>query len=300
MSNQELINLYLASLSELSAETIKLRKYILEEFLKNLSGKSILDLEPIDIRSYVIKKKESQEWKRASTIANNITTLKMFYNFLINEKYLTKENPLKNIKRPRYAAESEIRPFNAEEIRQLVKTASDSNWICLRDKLIFFIAMTSGLRATEITNIKRENIDLVKNLIYMPKEDVKGGYRAKLVPISDKTKQLLELYFIKHPSRSIYLFNTKGEKVSRMLIHRAMKMVIDIAYPYKNSWHKPYGSHIARHTFASRWIESGGDVHALRAIMGWRSFNQLNRYVDVSPDFIQKAARKIERKLLKT
>lgn len=298
MSNKELVDLYLNTLSELSIETINSRRYALEEFMKVLSDKSILELEAADIRNYVIKKKESKEWNRASTIAVNLTILKMFYGFLINESYL-KENPLKNIKRPRFALEPEIRPLNKEEIRRLVKTATDSSWISLRDKLVFFIAITSSLRAKEIANIKRENIDLEKNLIYMPREDVKGGYRAKLVPISEKTKQLLELYFIKYPSHNEYLFNTKGKKISRMLIHRSMKMVIDIAYPYKNSWNKPYGSHVARHTFASRWIESGGDVHALRAIMGWRSFAQLDRYVNVSPEFIQKAAMKVEKKLLK-
>jgi len=298
MNNKELIDLYLSSLSELSLETIKNRRYILEEFLKALIDKPILELQASDIRNYIIKKKECKEWTRASTIAINLSTLKAFYGFLINENHL-KENPLKNIKRPRFASESEIRPLNNEEIRRLFKTASDSPWISLRDKLVFFIAITSSLRAKEIANIKRANIDLEKNLIYMPKEDVKGGYRAKLVPISEKTKQLLELYFIKYPSHNEYLFNTKGKKVARLLIYRAMRMVIDIAYPYKNSWTKPYGTHLARHTFASRWIESGGDIHALRAIMGWTSFTQLDRYVNVSPEFIQKAANKVEKKLYK-
>lgn len=297
MSNKELINLYLSSLAELSPETIKLRKYILEEFLKAISGKSMLEIETLDIRNYIIKKKEANEWKKASTIAGNLMVLKLFYHFLTNENYV-KENPAKNVKSPRHAFDTEIRPFNSEEIKRLVKVATDSNWVSLRDKLIFFIAITSSLRASEISSIKKANIDLTKKLIYMPKDDVKGKYRAKLVPISEKTKQLIELYLIKYPSQSEYLFNTKGNRVSRLLIHRAMKLIIDIAYPYKNSWNKPYGTHIARHTFATRWIESGGDVHALKAIMGWKSFVQLDRYVNVSPQFIQKAALKIEKKLL--
>jgi integrase/recombinase XerD len=300
MSNKELVDLYFSSLSELSIETRKTRQYILNEFANTFQDKSILDLTVADIRNYIIKKKENGTWKKPGTIAVCITMIKMFYKFLVAEDHLSEfKNPARNVKSPRLHNDFSVRPLNAEEIRRLLK-AVEAPIVSIKDKLIFYIAFTSGLRAKEISNIKKNNIDLNNKLIYLPKEDVKGQYRNKLVPISDRTKQLLEVYLIQHPTQSEYLFEGKRKgRMYRMFIHRTMKLIIDLAYPYKDTWNKPYGSHLARHTFATRWIESGGDVHALRAIMGWNSLAQVDRYVNVSSDYIRKAAMKVEKRLLK-
>lgn len=300
MSNKELFDLYQSTLSELSIETRKTRQYVLNEFINAFKDKSILELTAADIRNYIIKKKEDGSWKKPGTIAVCLTIIKMFYKFLVAENYLSEfKNPARNIKPPRLSSDFSIRPLNTEEIRRLLR-AVEAPIIPIKDKLIFYIAFTSGLRAKEIANIKKNNIDLNNKLIYLPKEDVKGQYRAKKVPISERTKQLLEIYLIQHPTQSEYLFEGKRKgKMYRMFIHRTMKSIIDLAYPYKNTWNKPYGSHMARHTFATRWIESGGDVHALRAIMGWQSLAQVDRYVNVSSDYIRKAAMKVEKKLLK-
>jgi len=292
----------------LSKETLKNKTYFLNQFHNDLK-KPFDTITSNDLRKYIINKKESGKWIKASTVLQYITLLKTFYKFLVNENYIKDENnPTKTLKAPRQHSQGELRTMSLDEIRKLLKSV-ESPAVELRDKLIFYLAMTSGLRASEICSIKKSNIDLTKRLIYIPKEDVKGQYREKLVPISNRTKEILELYLIKYPTFSDFLFENRfNKKLARLAIYNAMKLVIDAAFPYtvaetkeqvSRVWKKPYGSHIARHTFATRWIESGGDLHALRAIMGWRSFNQLDRYVNVSPEFIKNSAFKVERKLLK-
>lgn len=298
-SNQALIDAYIASSPFLNKSTIDKRIYILK-LLESAIEKPFTELIPSDLRTFIITQKEKSHWEKPSTVILYITIIRMFFRFLINDRYISADkNPAKDLKAPRHSIESEIRTLTAEEIRKLLR-AVESPCISLREKLLFYLAMTSGLRASEICSIKKEHIDLNKCLIYIPKDDVKGKYRAKLVHISTKAKHYLEMYLIQYPTQKDLLFENHYKRpIVRQLVHSAMKTIIDLAYPYKGSWHKPMGPHMARHTFASRWIESGGDVHALRAIMGWKSFAQLDRYVSVSPAFIQKSAMKVERKLLK-
>lgn len=308
MTNQEILQKYKDSLALLSKESVSVRFYFLNKFSNEIQ-KSFLEITSDDLRGYIIRKKDSGAWLQPSTIAQYLILLKIFYKFLVNENLIKDENnPTKTLKAPRGYAQGELRTMSVDELRKLIKTAESSS-IELRERLIFYLAITSGLRASEICSIKKSNIDFTKRLIYIPKDDVKGKYREKLVPISNRTKDILELYLIKYPTLSDFLFENRfGKKIKRLVIYNAMKTIIDIAFPYTTAetktqlsgvWKKPYGSHIARHTFATRWIESGGDLHALRAIMGWRSFSQLDRYVNVSPQFISKAAFKVERKLLK-
>lgn len=300
MTNQELIEAYLNSIALLSKKTIALYSVILKTFAA-ACDKSFLELTANDMRAYIIEKKSSNKWKKANTIATHIRTLKTFFRFLIAENLLKEENnPTKNIKAPPCYLDGEVRTLTAEEIKKTLK-AAESPMIELRTRLLFYLALTTGLRASEIISIKKKNVDLEKRLIYIPKEDVKGQYREKCVPIiSSRTRELIDAYYSKYPNNTEYLFsNVFGRKLSYQLLYLAIKEVIDVAFPYKNSWTKPYGPHIARHTFASRWIESGGEAAALKTIMGWRSFKQYDRYVNVSPSYISKAAHKVERKLLK-
>lgn len=299
--NEELVDSYLNSVALLSASTILLYKKVLKSFSDAFKEKSFLTLIPNDIRLYVIGKKESGIWKKANTIASHVQILKSFFRFLVAESKLKEEdNPIKNIKAPPRYVDGEFKALTTEELRTVLK-AVESPMIDVRARLIFYIALTTSLRAGEIASIKKSNVDLSSNTIYMPKEDVKGQYRDKVVPIvSKRTRELIEIYYKKYPNNSEYLFTNKfGRKLSYHLIYYAMRDVFDVAYPYKNSWKKPKGAHLARHTFATRWIESFGDPYTLKAIMGWRSFAQFDRYVQVSSSRISKAAQKVENKLLK-
>ena len=299
MTNQEIVATYLNSLTLLSPITVKNRTCFLNDLLRDFE-KPFTEITKIDIRDYIMKKKADGVWKTDATIAQKILLLKIFFKFLINDNIIQAENnPMKGMKSPHQNTQGQLRTFNVDEIKILLKTA-DSSMVELKTRLLFYLAMTSGLRANEICMIQKKNIDMDKHLIYMPKEDVKGKYREKLVPISKHTQDLINIYITKHPNNSDYLFTNRFNRcIAPGAVWRATKEIIDVAYPYKNSWHKPFGPHCCRHTFASRWIESGGDYHALRAIMGWKSFAEFNRYVSVSPEFISKAASKVERKLLR-
>ncbi len=299
LSNQQLTEAYLDSIALYSPITVYNWQRFFVMILKDIE-KPFQEVTTIDLRTYIIKKKNEGSWKTANTVSGYIVKLKIFFKFLVLEHYINDaNNPARNLKHPPIGDQGTYRTITVKEIRLLLKTV-EGPLIDLREKLMFYIAMTTGLRAKEIVSIKKENIDFEKRLIFIPKDDVKGRYREKLVPISKRTKEMFELYLIKYHSPANHIFfNHWGKPLNRCYVYMAMKNIIDIAFPYKNSWNKSCGSHLARHTFATRWIESGGDLHALRAIMGWKSFAQLDRYVNVSPNFISKAALQVENKLFK-
>ena len=299
MNNSEIRELYHSSAALLSKCTVENRDSFLRELDKDID-KPFVELTAIDLRNYIIAKKTSGKWTTDGTVGRKIALMKGFFKFLVDENIIKAEaNPTKNLKSPRQSKYGTLKTMDVKEIRNLMRVA-DSSVIEMKNKTLFYLAMTTGLRANEICSIKKANIDIKGKLIFIPKEDVKGHYREKLVPISPHTQDLIDIYISKYPNNTEYLFvNRFGRRIAPHAVYRAMKEVIDMAYPYKDSWKKPFGPHVARHTFASRWIESGGDYHALRAIMGWTSFSEMDRYVTVSPKFISQAASKVERKLLK-
>jgi len=299
MNNSEIMELYHSSAALLSKCTIENRDSFLR-ILDNDIGKPFVDITAIDLRNYIIAKKQSGEWKTNGTLAKKIALLRGFFYFLVNENIIKAENnPAKNLKAPRHSLQGEVRPMKPEEISAMLKGV-ESPMVELKQRLLFYLIFTSGMRANEICMIKKENISLANKQIFIPRDDAKGKYRERLVPISDKTKDTIDLYISKYPNNTEYLFvNRFNRHIAPHAVWRAMRDIYDIANPYKNNKQFSHNPHVGRHTFASRWIETGGDWHALRMIMGWKSFSEFDRYVAVSPEYISKAAAKIEKKLLK-
>ena len=81
--------------------------------------------------------------------------------------------------------------------------------------------------------------------------------------------------------------------LTRTVIHRMIAEIIAIAYPKPNNWKKQMGPHLLRRTFATLWVENGGDKEALRRIMGWSTLQMVDIYVDVSKDFLKKEAKNV-------
>ena len=299
-TNQELVNLYLETIVFQSKITIKTRKSFYNDFAVTFQ-KSFLEATTSDLRNYVVQKKESKKWVKPTTISQYIGYMRTFFKFLISEKFIKAENnPTSALKKPLNRIEAEIPVLSKKEIQKMISTA-EAPIIGIKNRLLFYIAMTTGLRASEICAIKKKNIDFTQKMIFMPKADVKGQYREKLVPIiSQRTIELIEQFLIKYPNNTEYLFlNKRGGLLKEGSVYNATKEIIELAFIHEGSWRRAYGPHLLRHVFATRWVETGGDQHTLRSVMGWCSFAQIDRYVHISPAHITKTSQRVAKNFFK-
>jgi len=184
-------------ISSLSDNTIRSKKSIMFE-LDKFCNKPFSYLTQDDIKKYITYKIESQSWKKIKTYTVAITHLNSFFNYLIYKEVIA-INPVYKIKiYNKILKKSEERnALSEEEIKNVCKIAQSPNTpIC--NKTLFFLFLSTGARSSEIMQIKKEHVDLTRNLIYLPKEITKGKIKSRLVPISPKANIYIKEYIIKY------------------------------------------------------------------------------------------------------
>ena len=302
IKNEEYLSDFLKyiKLQNLSAGTARTRRVYLTVFLKWLGDKSILDVCRDDVKDFIIQNKEKKDWK-PNTYSMHIQSLKLFFDYLVLEELIEeKNNPIKKIKKPKVSSKDmAVRPLTIEELRHTLKVLN-APCTSLLQKVIFHILLSSGMRASELIKIRKYNIDFKESLIFLEREDTKGKIMSRLVPISPTAIELIKSYLISSPNNADYLFIHKDDKLlTYNQVYDAVSDVLSRAFPYPEQFKRPYGPHLLRHTFMTLWAEANGDPNAMRTIGGWTTFNQVNRYVHTSKQFLSSEVKKAGKKLWK-
>ena len=216
------------------------------------------------------------------TVETIFRKTKTWFEYLVKEELLI-ENPyhkLKNIKLDRtvlpHLVQSEI-----EEIIQ--KISRPKTVFELRDSLIFYTALDTGLRLSEIAELKISDIDLPQIIIRRGKMG-----KGRIVCVGRTTQKLFQRYLI-HLSRvsdcpeTLWISANGGRITDRgiQLIFRRMSNRLGIKiHPHK-----------IRRTTALQYLKSKIDLHTLRQLMGWSSFEMVQRYVAIDATLIEEAVR---------
>lgn len=213
----------------------------------------------------------------AKTISRKISTLKSFY------KYLVKKNIVSlNISEVLvYPKKSKTLPefINYEDIEKLINTAESSKYK-YRDKLILEFLYDTGIRVSELVNIKLNDINMEEREI---KVFGKGSYE-RLVYYGDYGEEALKNYLLNerckllNTKNSDYLFiNKNGDRISdrgiRLIINTTMK---------KSGINKHVSPHTLRHTFASHLLSDGCDIRSVQELLGHKSLSTTEIYTHIS------------------
>lgn len=180
---------------------------------------------------------------------------------------------------PHYrTAQKRIRYLSAEEIRRVYNELPDH----LRDPFMFSIM--TGLRKSNVFNLRWEQIDFNNSIIVIDGSEMKAG-QTHVVPITESIRQLLSRNFGKHP---VYVFaNTWGKKIT--VFFRLWKDALARAGIKDYRWHDN------RHTWASVLIQNGVPINELQEMGGWHSVQMVQRYAHLSPYKLTENAKIIDR-----
>jgi integrase/recombinase XerD len=142
----------------------------------------------------------------------------------------------------------------------------------IRDQAIFLLMVQSGLRVSEVINIKISELDLEQNIILL--KDTKNGIDYQ-TPITDETKiKIIEYIELERPNiNNDYLFlSMKAQKLHRNTPSRYMKEAgIKIN---KNVW-----SHLLRHTCGTILRINGADIDTIKTQLRHKSYRSTERYI---------------------
>mgnify|MGYP005632575353 FL=1 len=176
--------------------------------------------------------------------------------------------------------------LNDEEEKAIRKTAknlsiiarSKGNQIDVRNYLIIEVALGTGLRVSELSNLKIEDLHLGKGQNTLIVRNGKGG-KDRVIGFNSKLKSLILEYLDYRESSSQYLFHSeRGEKMTRFGIGRVFKNIAE-----KTSVVAPHHSiHSLRHTYATNLYKASGyNLRLVQKQLGHSSITTTSVYSDV-------------------
>lgn len=235
--------------------------YAFAEFLQNTYQIS----DPIKanhemIRSWIVSLMDDGTSPRS--VNRKISSLKSFYKYLLKEGVIAKD-PLQQIstvkapkRLPAYITQDDLLNFLEEPV-------DENDFSAVRDKLIIEILYDTGIRRSELINLKETSVDFSGGLLKVT------GKRNKerIIPLSKKLLEHIKGYTLNKEktikTRSSYLIVTdKGEQAYPEFILRRVKQALSGLKSVRKS------PHILRHSFATHMLNNGADLNIIKELLG--------------------------------
>lgn len=224
-----------------------------------------------DIRDYLEYLNLQKE--KSSSIRRKISSLKSFYKFLYKNDYIDKKNyPLSKVSLPKL--EKKLPKFiYYNDLLEIINESNNSK-DNIRDRLIIEMLYATGVRVSELINIKVSDIDFNNRRIIVCGK----GNKERIVYYGEYAEEVLKEYLNVHIRKSDYLFaNTKGDK----LTDRGVRYIID-KIMNKLSVKVHVTPHVLRHTFATDMLNNGCDIKVVQELLGHSSLKATEIYTHVT------------------
>lgn len=250
------------------------------------NGLSISDIEISDMRDYVIFLSEKNGLTQ-STVKRNISTVKVFMKWLVRYKHIeSSPSDLIKIKRiPRRL------PFiTSEEDMAMLLDQPDPKleseiWLWKRDKAMFEILYSSGLRVSELLNLKLNDVNTSTHLVRV--NHGKGG-KDRVVPLGSKACEAINVWLTyriqKKPDTDFLFINHYGRHLranqvrNRINVQAARCGIREHMHP-----------HLFRHCFATHLLSASQNIRAVQEMLGHADINSTEIYTQVDFNSLAKA-----------
>lgn len=265
---------YLLHQKRSSPHTVVAYKKDLEQFSQFLSGQfsltNITEVNSQIIRSWIVSLLEDEI--STTTINRKISTLKTFFKYLQKNEIID-NNPLLKIITPK--TKKSLPVFvNEKEIYNLFENITFGNNLEeIQNKLILELLYSTGIRLSELIEMKINSIDLNNLTIKV----LGKRNKERIIPINNNLKKEIENYLmhrLKIDSNYNNLFLTKNnKKLYPKFVYRLVNNYLSIVT--KISKKSP---HVLRHTFATHMLNNGADLNTIKEILGHSSLSATQVY----------------------
>ncbi|MCS7004789.1 MAG: site-specific tyrosine recombinase XerD [Cytophagales bacterium] len=217
--------------------------------------------------------------------ARVLSAVKTFFKFLYLQNWI-QENPAKRIKTPKFARKlPDVLSF--EEIEKILQVLPLHTLEGARNRAMFEILYSSGLRVSELINLKISDLYFDIGLLKI----VGKGNKQRFVPIGEEAIRYVQEYIqhfrnrqkIKKGHESYVFLNQKGSRLSRTYVFMAIKETAALA-----GISKRVSPHTFRHSFASHLLENGADLRAVQEMLGHESITTTEIYTHLDMSYLQK------------
>ena len=287
-SNKEDSNLrsfldYLFVDKGLSNNTVKAYEADISSFFhwlrhKNLEYRNLQEEHINQYISFLFQKK-----MKSSSINRKISSIKSLYIFLVKRNFI-KNSPLNDLvtpKQEKYLPES----MSEDEVDKLLNSPNVTNKIENRDKAMIEMLYATGMRISELVNLKITDVDMKRCIVKV----FGKGSKERLVPFGETALDSLKSYLNdreQSSSKEIFLSN-RGKKMTRVAFWQRVKVYL-IRENLKNS----ISPHTLRHAFATHLLNRGADLRSVQLLLGHSDLSTTQIYTHIAKQRLSDVLKK--------
>ncbi|APG64967.1 integrase [Tenacibaculum todarodis] len=279
---------YIALEKNYSKHTVLAYKTDLTDFkdfcITAYDQQEIQDVNYSQIRSWIVSL-VNRELSNKS-INRKVTSLKSFYKFLQKIEQI-ELNPLAKHKALKVQKKVQI-PFSKEEVTQVLNVISEkTDFISVRNKLIVELFYSTGIRRTELINLKQADVDFYSKTIKVLGKRNKERFVPLLPSVFETLNNYISLKKNIETKEEQLFITEKGNKIYETLVYRTINMYFSqVSSKVKKS------PHILRHSFATHLLNEGADLNSVKELLGHSSLASTQVYTHNSLDKIKEVFNK--------
>lgn len=244
----------------LSPLTVRNYSFFVEKFLAN-AQKEASDLNEDDAKAYL---SGMYDTKSKNTIMLAAAALKFFYQEILEKDFSKIRLPKKERRLPDV--------LTKDEVKRLIDSTDN-----LKSRLIVSLLYSSGLRVSELVNLKKDDLDLTENTGWVRQGK---GNKDRIFSLSSNLSGQLKEYL--QDRGNTYMFS-KDKPLTTRNIQKIIK-----GLKTKAGINKKVTPHTLRHSFATHLLENGTDIRMIQVLLGHSNLNTTQLYAHISSDQIKK------------
>lgn len=227
------------------------------------------------------------------TLARSLAAIRQFYTFMSSDIADSVENPTVKIETPQIR--KSLPDFlTIDEVQELFDSISEDDSYELRDKTIFELLYSCGLRISEAISLEFEDMDFDNKIIRV----IGKGNKERLVPIGSEALRLMKEYLKKsrpdilgiRTSEFVFI-SKKGSQLNRKSVWRLLK-----GYVQRTEIEKNITPHTLRHSFATHMLEKGAELRSVQELLGHMDISTTQIYTHLAKKKLQKYHKQIHPK----
>lgn len=259
---------HLALSRQMSPHTVSNYRRDLEAFTAFLErqGHAPATLDPVCLDELTIRQfvaRQHAQGLAPKSLARQLSALRSFFTHRMKH-FGQRHNPAKNVRPPK-AARKLPHTLDADQMGQMLDNAPDTV-LEMRDKALFELIYSSGLRLSEAIGLDLADIDRGDTTVRVTGK----GRKVRIVPVGRKAIEALDqwlplraaLVTPGHPTAALFL-TRDGNRISARNVQARLKQ-----WGLKSGTDRRVHPHLLRHSFASHMLESSGDLRAVQELLG--------------------------------
>lgn len=253
-----------------------------QDFLRKNGGfESWSEVKTRDVEIFLQKLSKNTSRR---TLQRKMSSLRSFYQFLI-KRDLLKTDPTITIS-IRVGEKKLPDFFYQSEIKKVINFLNDSKPLTIRNKAMIELFYVTGMRLSELANLKLEQIDFDMRVILVHGK----GRKDRYVPFTEESCKALQNYLenarpvllnLNTDTGDVFL-NNRGKKITQRGIAEVMRKVFLKAGVSANAH-----PHMLRHSFATQMLDNGADMRSVQELLGHESLSTTQIYTHISTKKLQ-------------